>query len=474
MQFNGQMFYKACVENNSDPQKMGRLQLRVLGLHTPKKVKTATEGIPTSELPWANPAWPITSTAMNDMGTWSIPRQGAWVWCFPEDKELQRWVYFATISGRPVQGPGSGGFNDPDGEYPEIILETDYNRLASNQNIGETIIPIKIAERMKAIPLAEGGTWDEPKEPYDAKYPFNRVFESERKGFVDGHLIEIDDTPGAERIHLWHKKGSWLSVHPNGQMLRRSTHDDYTMIVGDQYNYIDTNQYITIAEDRRVLVMRNVVEETSGTVKIIIGKNKVEDISGDYDLTIGADSPDVVVPPSVPIFDKETVLAEAPKLKEKMVYYEAGKEEQYGIDPIPGGGYSQDINPSFVTDADSKREGSWNISVKKNKQEVIGKNKTLVVDEKRDEIVHGIYYLTITGAKGLGDYIIYVDGDVEKTIDGDYYIDTGGEIYMDAGGQITMRAGNALTIAGCITGNSICPLILAPHVQPSSSVLASY
>ena len=44
--------YRGVVEDNkSDPSKAGRVKIRVFGVHSPIKVKTKTEGLPTAELP---------------------------------------------------------------------------------------------------------------------------------------------------------------------------------------------------------------------------------------------------------------------------------------------------------------------------------------------------------------------------------------------------------------------------------------
>ena len=41
--------------------------------------------------------------------------------------------------------------------------------------------------------------WNQPTGDYNARYPFNNVYESE-----SGHIMEYDDTPGAERISQFH------------------------------------------------------------------------------------------------------------------------------------------------------------------------------------------------------------------------------------------------------------------------------
>ena len=69
----------------------------------------------------------------------------------------------------------------------------------------------------------------EPLSPYDAKYPFNHVYESE-----SGHLIEIDDTPEAERLHWYHRSGTFTEFHPDGDRVDRTVGHRYTMTTGNQ------------------------------------------------------------------------------------------------------------------------------------------------------------------------------------------------------------------------------------------------
>jgi hypothetical protein len=45
------------------------------------------------------------------------------------------------------------------------------------------------------------------------KYPFNHVYESE-----SGHVIEIDDTPGYERINLFHRSGARIEINDAGEI----------------------------------------------------------------------------------------------------------------------------------------------------------------------------------------------------------------------------------------------------------------
>ena len=67
--------YTGCVENRFDPLKLGRCQVRIVGLHTENKVH-----LPTTDLPWAYPVSPITSAGTSGIGASPIgPVEGSWV-----------------------------------------------------------------------------------------------------------------------------------------------------------------------------------------------------------------------------------------------------------------------------------------------------------------------------------------------------------------------------------------------------------
>lgn len=161
------------------------------------------------------------------------------------------------------------GFHDPDNVYPLFLGEPDTNRLARAENIAQTIVAEKDFLSVKDIQVARtfsrsGGAgsdsefddlnatdipeseekpndptnvnpqkWDQPSSPYNAQYPYNHVYESE-----SGHVLEFDDTPDNERIHLYHNTGTFIEIDSNGTQVNR--------IVGDSYEIVDRNGYINI------------------------------------------------------------------------------------------------------------------------------------------------------------------------------------------------------------------------------------
>lgn len=115
--------YRGVVEDNrSDPQRNGRVKVRVFGVHTLKKVKdeNGLEGIPTEELPWSEPALPLFEGGVSGFGMFSVPLQGAHVFVFFEAGNPMKPIYFASTPGMPASSPTDEGFNDPQKNYPTI------------------------------------------------------------------------------------------------------------------------------------------------------------------------------------------------------------------------------------------------------------------------------------------------------------------------------------------------------------------
>jgi hypothetical protein len=65
------------VETRIDPLGLGRCQIRIFGWHSENK-----ESIPTEDLPWALPMYPI-----NNSKSFQVPRIGDWIVGFFMDGE---------------------------------------------------------------------------------------------------------------------------------------------------------------------------------------------------------------------------------------------------------------------------------------------------------------------------------------------------------------------------------------------------
>tara|TARA_Y100001938_G_C8089590_1_gene434225 strand:- start:72 stop:926 length:855 start_codon:yes stop_codon:yes gene_type:complete len=236
---DGFHWFVGVVESRNDPSQIGRVQVRVLGHHTENK-----NAIPTEDLPWATVMMPTTSPANSGLGTSpSFIVEGSWVVGFFMDVERQQPIIMGTLPGVPNQEVDSSkGYNDPNGTYPlsHYLNESDVNKLARGDST-----------RLVKVPDTETG---EPANPYNAVYPKNHVFESE-----SGHVIEIDDTTDAERIHIYHKSGSFVEFHPNGDVVTQHKNGFKTVTGNDK---IHVTGDLTIKADGNITI-------DSGTGKTI-------------------------------------------------------------------------------------------------------------------------------------------------------------------------------------------------------------
>ena len=91
------IIYQGVVENRNDPLKLGRCQVRVVGVHTQNKIDLRTD-----DLPWAYPIQPITSAAISGIGHAPVgPVPGTWVIIMFRDDEQQEPLMLGTIGGIP-------------------------------------------------------------------------------------------------------------------------------------------------------------------------------------------------------------------------------------------------------------------------------------------------------------------------------------------------------------------------------------
>jgi len=176
--------------------------------------------------------------------------------------------------------------------------ETDTNRLAQGiTSETHAALAIRRKERRTSIPTATRphipsvenasvlGTgiadpmvpWDEPHpkgltkdaSPYmSAKYPLNHVFESE-----SGHITEIDDTPGGERLLREHMSGTFEEIHPTGDKVVKVIGSNYEIIAGSSYVTINGDVNVTIVGDKKELIKKR----KDGT-----GGHYILEVEGDF------------------------------------------------------------------------------------------------------------------------------------------------------------------------------------------------
>lgn len=157
------------------------------------------------------------------------------------------------------------GFQDPSATYPteEYSNQPETNKLARGEIIG-TEVEKKNKERMIGAKLPFGGAFSEPESPFNGEYPYNKTTKSE-----SGHLIEIDDTPGNERLHVYHRSGTYIEIDSNGTVVKRTK--------GSSYEIIDKNGKIAI---------RGVADiSINGACNIYVGNDVNMEVIGNVNVT---------------------------------------------------------------------------------------------------------------------------------------------------------------------------------------------
>lgn len=238
------IWWQGVVEDVNDPLKLGRCRVRIVGYHTDD-----LKDLPVEKLPWAHCIQPITSAASSGVGhspTGMVP--GTWVIGFFQDGEGgQHPIILGTFGGiNPEKNDSNSrppsGFKDPSGNYPRDKYERrpDTNKLARGEELDETILVKKISG-LKVVGTALNGGWREPATPYTAIYPHNKVYESE-----SGHIFEVDDTPGVERLHKYHKSGTFEEIHPDGTQVEKIKGDNYQIIEGDDRKLVEGSASVNV------------------------------------------------------------------------------------------------------------------------------------------------------------------------------------------------------------------------------------
>jgi hypothetical protein len=286
-QFDSMTWFVGVVEDVNDPQLINRVRVRCVGYHP--KDKTL---LPTAALPWA-PF--LSSTAQMSA---PMINQGDWVIGFFIDGALaqQPVVLGSYVSVPLTQANKEEGFYDPSGIHPRLINEGTNSRHARGEEgtPDRNAVAYTKSSATASVPVADGTKFTEPLSQFDARYPYNHVLETDR-----GHVIELDDTPEAERVQIFHRKGSFVEFHPDGTVVHRAVNNKYQVTLETDNTYVGGNMNMSVVGSVNIIAGANTNISTVGDATWRVGGNMRMDIGGNLDIVTGGktniDSGDTVV-----------------------------------------------------------------------------------------------------------------------------------------------------------------------------------
>ncbi len=280
--------YYGVVESRADPKQLGRVRVRVLGIHTEDKVL-----LPTSDLPWATV---LTHDGANSgLGTSpSFYVEGTWVLVDFFDSDMQEPYVIGGLPGIPSSlGDPTVGFNDPTHRdiddtksvYPAVANVSDVHENArgsltatspvARDSIRKTAVPtadfdsttVSTVSGSLTVAASDGSTFDEPlviEGTYKPVYPSNHVFSTEK-----GHLLEFDDTVGFQRIAITHSAGSYQEYSNDGTYV----------------SHVVSKMFEIVSSDKSSLCEGDVIETIDKSLKLKV--NKLNSSGNHYDIEIG-------------------------------------------------------------------------------------------------------------------------------------------------------------------------------------------
>ena len=288
-----------------------------------------------------------------------------------------------------------------------------------------------------APPEGEPAAWDgkanpttkQPENPFNARYPYNHVRETE-----SGHLFEADDTPGAERIKESHRAGTYYEVFPDGSKVEKIVRDNFTVIVGHDKVNIQGSAIVTIEGDCNFYTKGNFTQQVDGDYNLLVkGKHTVQ-VADDVTLDCHSDYYHYVgnqIDPAKGIVGRGNKGGEA-------------KTEVAGDYQLHVSGVASEIyGDKDLYDKNKTTTKHQTLLFGDEKNQIIGGFKFDQIDNNRTEIVGKNYTTQIVGNKSQTIEGLYTSHSNEKSkITSDDDFEWSGESITFSSDAINLMAGS--------------------------------
>lgn len=213
-----------------DPDKDGRVRVKIFGYHPDTENQLSKD-----DTPWAMVELSAMSSSVKTFG----------------------FGPHALVVGTIVKGHFLDGH---DAQLP-MVTGTFYGE-------GETHPLIRGDSNSLNKALLSGGGIKEPKSEYAAKYPNNKVLST-----TSGHIIEIDDTPGKERLHIYHKSGTFIEIFPDGRTVYHHKKDSFFLTEGNCSQITNGNYKHFVTGNYELEIGGNFTVKANGSGNIQVGSS---------------------------------------------------------------------------------------------------------------------------------------------------------------------------------------------------------
>jgi hypothetical protein len=315
-QFNGN--YRAIVENNDDPEKAGRVQVRIFGLHSPFASET-----PTDHLPWAEPCLGLywsgghnienndtlsdryrPSGSENDIpnknvtkltpasgvfidpveddcgtgGFFTVPRKGTIVWVFFDSSNHNRPIYWGAS---PKQ---------QDWEEQQRKLTQDVNSTINNvKSLRDKFTPDKNPHK-GASPAQNALVQTYCSKPRANVYPIDDINQQDVTSFTskNGTTFIVVNQNGKERYYLINKgTTTFVSEYGHRKTIVGTTSNAGSTINSNDEELVAGHKELHIVGDYDIFAQGNIFIQGEQHCQLNIKKNVgIVVKEGDVDLVI--------------------------------------------------------------------------------------------------------------------------------------------------------------------------------------------
>src|SRR5210317_526729 len=174
-----------------------------------------------------------------------------------------------------TEGVPADGFADATGEYPkrDYFFGTSINKAAVGAKVNNL-----------SIGGSEYGVDFDLPEQRPSEYPHNQVSES-----PSGHVIEIDDTPGGERILIRHRTGSGVELRADGSVLISSQRQKVEVVAGDETVIVEGVGNLVYKGNLNLRVDGDFNLDVGGNYNVKIAGDTTEEIKGRHTKVVNRD-----------------------------------------------------------------------------------------------------------------------------------------------------------------------------------------